>query len=211
MKHINKFIMKSLVFVFMLSMAAFTLVGCKKDNSEQLVGSTNIPTTENIVIDSEKDDTADNVGMITNNLHVICSYNKTPSFADLSYENKDAVLAFFNTRDMNGVFSCLAKQNFNTFIIDNFTYSSTNEYFISVSGSNENPTFTCFTQNEFGDFVKVDTEHFDFSFIKNIFVNEDGNHVLQIQYFYFDESGNKVETPLMVNVELEQVATFIIQ
>ena len=54
MKHINKFIMKSLVFVFMLSMAAFTLVGCKKDNSEQLVGSTNIPTTENIVIDKDE-------------------------------------------------------------------------------------------------------------------------------------------------------------
>ena len=66
-------------------------------------------------------------------------------------------------------------------------------------------------KNEFGDFVKVNTDLFDFSFIKNIFVNADGNHVLQIQYFYFDESGNKVETPLMVNIELEQVATFIIQ
>lgn len=211
MKHISKFLMKSFIFIFILTITTLTCVGCKNDDAEQLVGSSNIPTTENIVIDSEKDDTADHVNMTNNNMHIVCSYNKTPNFSDVTYENKEAVLSFFNTRDMNGVFKFLSKKNFNTFITENFTLSSDAEYFISLSGSKENPTFTCFTQNEFGDFVKVDESQFDFTLIRNIYVNEKENYVLQIQYFYLDDSGNKVETPLMVNIELEQIASFIVQ
>jgi hypothetical protein len=216
MKKAHQFLLKSFVFVIAISVAVLTFVGCKNKEDESNNNINNVSTVQPITGDNSQDNTADLVGNKNPSLNLyeiksIYEYAKNPNFNNVTYDNIDAVLKFFNTRDLNGVHKAAKKLGFDTFIANEFILDDEPiEYFVSIDGT-ESPVYTTFIQDEFGTFLMLDENKFNYELVKNIFINENGNFVLQIQFTYTNEAGETIETPLMINLELTKIATYIVK
>ena len=228
MKKLSKFFMKSFVFIFALSFAVLTFVGCKDNTDDASDNISNVSTVQPITGDNSQGNNADYVTDTDNDdkkddetqneskppvtlyeIKSIYEYAKNPNFNNVTYDNLESVLKFFNTRDLNGVHKAAKKLGFDTFIASEFILDDEPiQYFVSIDGA-VSPTYTTFIQDEYGNFIMLDENKFNYGLVKNIFINENGNFVLQIQFTYTNESGETIPTPLMINLELSKVATYI--
>lgn len=216
MRKAHHFLLKSFVFVIAISIAVLAFVGCKNNEYETNNNISNVSTIQPITGDNSQDNTADLVGDQNSSVTLyeiksIYEYAKNPNFNNVTYDNLDAVLKFFNTRDLNGVHKAAKKLGFDTFIADKFILDNEPiEYFVSIDGI-DSPVYTTFIQDEYGNFLMLDENKFNYELVKNIFINADGNFVLQIQFTYTNEAGETIATPLMINLELSKVATYIVR
>ena len=213
MRKAHHFLFKSFVFVIAFSIAMLTLVGCKKSDDETNNSISNVSSSQPIT--GAQDNTADLIGdknqVTLYEIKSIYEYAKNPNFNNVTYDNLDSVLKFFNTRDLNGVHKAAKKVGFDTFIANEFILDDEPiEYFVSIDKA-ESPVYTTFIQDEYGNFLMLDENKFNYELVKNIFINADGNYVLQIQFTYTNDAGETVITPLMINLELTKVATYIVK
>lgn len=208
MKNICKHIFRALSLVLILSVFSLGLISCSNKQANDTDTQSKVEITVN---DSEKDDGATNITMKENQILKIYKLKNTTIFNEVNAENKSEIIAFFKTKDMNGVYNAVKKLGFDSFIENHFIiHNSALENYIAIS--TDQTIIESYTINEFGIFVETESPAFNYNLISSIEYDKDGKCYIQLKFIYSNSlSDNKIiETPLLITIELEQVATSII-
>lgn len=208
MKKFIKNLTKALCLFLVVSFAAVSFIGCKKDNNN----SNQADNTASSTIGSETGGVADNVNegetpeetpeeVIT--LNGLYKMTRPVTYKDTMWTvSNEEVFSFFETTDINGVYNALRKLgaidyvNANTVEIDGTVY----EMIIGFIGDNfhgilyDGYTYT------------IETTISASLITSKIDIVDEENIIVYYQFIYPGENGEPVETPVFIKVPFEKIA-----
>ncbi len=220
MKKFNKTI-KSLALVFVIMFASVLVIACSNSKSKNAApAATTISDTENSneqnqeISDETKEESTDEENnkedtqpeITIDSLNGIYQVTRTITFDDADRSNAEEVIAFFETRDFNGVHHVIDKLGYKDY--NPLTYVEEDDelieemFLIKDSGLNEvtrtNGVYR-FEKEEATDIKSI---------IKKVEFNKDTNtYTLYVAFVYTDSATSKlVISPLIFKIPVKQVS-----
>ena len=246
MKNLFKKLAKAFSLVLVIAISFISLTAC---SNKSTVASDEIPETSTQISDSvdtkepvaeevtdkdedvkpEKPETP--VSTLSTDIFGIYKFtDKILSYEDIYYYDKNEVLTFFETRDINGVYDIIERLNFDEFTKNLTTYSNGSterDIAFAIGGDIENQEYILMSvyydvYERYFDYEDESKIYNDIIFtIENDtiitpenslnleFDSETNLLTAYFQFFYIDEtSGEKIYTPLYIKTILETETNF---
>lgn len=246
MKNLFKKLAKVFSLVLVIAISFISLTAC---SNKSTVASDEIPETSTQISDSvdTKEPVAEEVtdkdedvkpeqpetpvSTLSTDIFGIYKFtDKILSYEDIYYYDKNEVLTFFETRDINGVYDIIERLNFDEFTKNLTTYSNGSterDIAFAIGGDIENQEYILMSV-----YYDVYERYFDYEDESKIYNNiiftiendtiitpenslnlefdsETNLLTAYFQFFYIDEtSGEKVYTPLYIKTILETETNF---
>lgn len=230
MKKLLKNLSKILSFMLVISLSIITFTACSDENKQASVtppttGQIN-DTTENkdkdLVVDNVSDETekeSSKEETISLDIGIYKFSDLTLGYEDIYFEDKEELLTFFETRDLNGVYDIIHKLGFSDFTTNLTSFESDARYeraFALSTDTSDNTSYyiTNLFINNFDTFTSTLEDGIDLSakeniltssndIVKIIYNNETNTYSILYSFFYIDsETQEIVYTPLYVKADI---------
>lgn len=205
MKKLIKNISKALCLLFVFSFSIISIVGCgNKDISEDKKASNTASSTiggdiNNSADNVNQDDTIDKEVV----LNGIYKYARPVIYADTYWTiSNDEIFDYFDTTDINGVYNALLKLNFLDIVNSNI-YELDGDTIETMVYFNQDK----FIPIEFDGLYYLAGDEYNINEITSkIEIIDADNFIVHAPFWYVNDAGDTVETPIIVKVPFVKIA-----